>query len=214
MKEAFISLDLDFVQSPSFIGNMYGSKEYKSRSNYIPILKKWLSIDDLLKKLPERSHGDFVGDNSASIFQLQRLNNLKKFEEKPTYINIDQHHNMYHHGKGDVHHYSLSTFKPFECNIGLFKEELISRFIWVIPDFFDEQDFAGHLTFQQEIAKDENTIKFHFMKDIIIEFEFIRWSDFDVKEYDVKFLSIVRNKNFTNTKTEELDDIRKTISIW
>ena len=213
MEDAIISLDLDFLQSPLYHRNNYGNNTYNSDSNYMPYIKRWITTEEVINKLPEKTHGSFSGDNSGSIGCLLRIQSLKRVD-KPVFINIDQHHNMYWHKESSsTELYSLSSFKPYECNINLFKNDLISRFIWVVPDYFDEQCLISNLLFQQEITREGNTIRFHFL-DIDIEFEYIKWSDFKVSDYSIKFLNIVRNTNFTNIQSEELDAFSKIISIW
>ena len=207
--DAFISLDLDFLNSPTYIGNMYGDTDYKSLAAYKTTIKRWLTIEEIKSKI-EKKRAAFSRDNTASIFNLKG-----KVKEKVVYINIDQHHNMYWHNKNnDIHSLSTSSFKPYECNINLFQENLIEKFIWVIPDYYGEQELKSHLSFNQEISKDENKLYFHFIKNVDIEFEFIKWSDFNFSQYNIKFLSVVTNPQFSFVQPEELDEIKEIMSIW
>lgn len=222
MKEAIVSLDLDFLVEPYYQGNYFVTSKWHSKEDFRTHASKWIDINTLLQKInaPERIRGCIVNrDDQVPLY----LNNLieRGYTQKKvfTYYHFDAHHDTWAYYPPRYYRtHSLSDFKPFEANLALFYKGIIDKVIWVVPDYFTQEDIDWQMYWRHdEIKKDPRQLiyRFQFLQNQTQEIEVRRLSEVSsLRKMKWKYFAAVINDDISLYTQEDLKKLKEVISEW
>jgi hypothetical protein len=212
--DAILNLNLDFFIQPYYIGNHFIEDEWISITDFQAKSRSWLDSHVFFSrlKIKEKLRGCNVRDESQVIFHWTKMVEEKVLTPKQfTIINFSAHHDLYI--KHEEEYYYTLNMKYHDSDSMLFPyiQEWLKVTIWVVPDYFTDEDIKNHFKYLSVKEKD-GIYEIKLSRDYSIYLKVLHFRKF-INEYNFKYFSLILNPKFVKQNLI-LEDLTKHMVIW
>ena len=211
--DTILNVDLDFLTEPCYVGDHYVVKEWRSYSDFKASAKNWISAKDILEKvgIKDRIKGGSTQSDKQVLFSWENARVSNRVEFPCRILNFDAHLDMYAVNADGTYYddFSLGHFYDYDCLIAPFLYGWCDRIDWIYPDYFTIEDLERQFAFIKPIDFTDGVYTLYASDLFEVKVKPIKYSEFNLSEYDIKYFTTVLNAGMCVHDDEMLKEFSK-----
>ncbi len=211
--DTILNIDLDFMTQPYYVGDHYVVQEWESYSDFKSVAKNWITPSEILEKvgIKEKIKGEFVQSDKQALFSWEGVRVSNRVEFPCRILNFDAHMDMYAtNADGEYYDdFSLGSFYDYDCLIAPFLYGWCDRIDWIYPDYFNIEDLERQFNFIKPVDFKDGVYTLYVSELFEVKVKPIKYSDFDLSEYNIKYFTAVLNTEMSTYNDDILKEFKK-----